>query len=271
MAEGISKKKRVRGGHRSSATRVMAEAAEAVSSCIEGGPTAVPSLSKLRYYKKFLLEKMNALTTMDEEILETVKEEEIEYEIEQADVFKERMQLVVMSIDDVLDAHADARAPDPKRPEALRREGGGLGHSTELPRRESPARSESPTHGESRALVHEDISGYRPTMGVKLPKLTLKRFNGDLTRWTAFWDSFQSAIHDNPSLSDVDKFNYLNSQLEGPASEAIAGLKLTSANYGEAVAILQRRFGNRQQIISKHMDMLLNINAIASQHNLKGL
>ena len=29
---------------------------------------------------------------------------------------------------------------------------------------------------------------------VKLPKLSLKWFSGDLTKWTTFWDSFESAI-----------------------------------------------------------------------------
>ena len=44
-----------------------------------------------------------------------------------------------------------------------------------------------------------------------------------------------------------------------------------SANYEEAVDILKRRFGNKQQIISKHMDILLNLNTVSLQHNLKGL
>ena len=106
---------------------------------------------------------------------------------------------------------------------------------------------------------------------VKLPKLALKRFNGDLTKWATFWDSFDSSIHNNPGLSGIDKFNYLNTLLEGPAAEAISGLKLTAANYNEAVAILKRRFGNKQLIITKHMDVLLNIDAVTSPHNLKGL
>ena len=103
---------------------------------------------------------------------------------------------------------------------------------------------------------------------VKLPKLALKRFNGDLTKWVTFWDSFESSIHNNPG---IDRFNYLNTLLEGPAAEAISGLKLTAANYNEAVAILKRRFGNKQLIIIKCMDVLLNIDAIASPYNLKGL
>ena len=46
---------------------------------------------------------------------------------------------------------------------------------------------------------------------------------------------------------------------------------MTSANYHEAVAILKKRFGSRQQIISRHMELLLNLEAVTSQHNIKGL
>ena len=58
---------------------------------------------------------------------------------------------------------------------------------------------------------------------VKLPKLTMKKFNGDLTKWATFWDSFCSSIHSNPTLSSIDKFNYLSSLLDSTAAEAIAG------------------------------------------------
>ena len=97
---------------------------------------------------------------------------------------------------------------------------------------------------------------------VKLQKLALKTFNGDLTKWATFWDSFESSIHNHPGLSDINKFNYLNTLLEGPASEAISGLKLTTANYNESVAILKRRFGKKQLIITKYMEVLLSVDAI---------
>ncbi len=50
-----------------------------------------------------------------------------------------------------------------------------------------------------------------------------------------------------------------------------SGLTLTSANYHEAVSILKKRFGNKQQIIAKHMDVLLNVEPVTSSHNLTGL
>ena len=104
---------------------------------------------------------------------------------------------------------------------------------------------------------------------VKLPKLTLKSFDGDITAWTPFWDSFKAGVHDNPSLFDVDKFNYLRGLLQRTALDSISGLSLTSLNYREAVSILEKRFGNKPQIVSKHMD--INLDAVNSSQNLKGL
>lgn len=90
-------------------------------------------------------------------------------------------------------------------------------------------------------------------------------------RWTAFWDSYHSTIHTNGHLSDIDKFNYLRSLLDNTAYDAIAGLALSAANYQEAVEVLKKRFGNRQLIISRHMESLLSVAAISSDHQLRDL
>ena len=74
---------------------------------------------------------------------------------------------------------------------------------------------------------------------VKLPKLVLRPFTGDLTQWFTFWDSFNAAVHTKIQLAKVDKFNYLKTLLSSAALEAIQGLSLTDANYNEAVGILQ--------------------------------
>ena len=106
---------------------------------------------------------------------------------------------------------------------------------------------------------------------IRLPKLQLRSFNGDLTRWTAFWESFESAVHNNSELSEVEKFNYLNSLLERSAREAVSGLALTTANYSKAIETLKRRFGCKQLIINKHMDALLQVEAVTSSQNSRGL
>lgn len=93
----------------------------------------------------------------------------------------------------------------------------------------------------------------------KLPKLVLPKFRGDVTQWQNFWDSFNSSIHTNLQLSQIDKFNHLHSLLEGQAARSIQGLPRTEANYNAAIDTLHKRFGKPQNIISKHMDEMLKI------------
>ena len=59
-------------------------------------------------------------------------------------------------------------------------------------------------------------------------------------------------MHKNASLTNVGKFNYLRTLLDGPALNSIIGLPLTELNYKEAIDILTDRFGNKQIIISSH-------------------
>ena len=95
----------------------------------------------------------------------------------------------------------------------------------------------------------------------RLPKLCLAKFKGDVTGWVSFWDSFKSTVHENNDISKIDKFNYLNSLLEGTAALTIQGLTLTADNYDSAIELLKKRFGNTQQIIATHMEELLRLPA----------
>ena len=93
----------------------------------------------------------------------------------------------------------------------------------------------------------------------RLPKLHLPTFSGSPLDWQGFWDSFQAAVHSNPVLDNVQKFNYLRTQLLDEASHAISGFTLTSANYQEAVTLLQEHFGQTNKIIHAHMRALSNL------------
>jgi hypothetical protein len=103
------------------------------------------------------------------------------------------------------------------------------------------------------------LSGRVTQLRPKLPKLVLSKFKGNVANWTGFWDSYQVAVHDNTLISPIDKFNYLNSLLEGTAARAIQGLSLTSANYEHAAALLKERFGKPHRVITLHMDELLKV------------
>jgi hypothetical protein len=182
-----------------------------------------------------LKEKLEVLKTLDSEVLDLTDEDGLAGEIEAADTYKGEIYAAMARLDDY-----STRV-------------GRAAMATDTPR-EFPAAVRTPAVNK-----------------VKLPKLSIKPFNGKLTNWTSFWDSYKSAIHDNPELSNIDKFNYLKSLLGPGAIEAIAGLALTADNYSAAIDILKKRFGNKQQIISKHMEQLLQVDAVTSQYDLKGL
>ena len=46
---------------------------------------------------------------------------------------------------------------------------------------------------------------------VRLPKLELKNFDGNILKWQEFWNTFESTVHKNNDLQNVEKFNYLPS------------------------------------------------------------
>ena len=179
-------------------------------------------------------EKLETLKLLDGEVLGLVDEGGLTSEIEQADDFKEGIYTAVIKIDKIVNR---AILPTPDRP------------------------AETPTTVPSWSSDR-----------VKLPKLVLRPFNRDITMWTSFWESYKSAVDSSRELSDIDKFNYLNSLLIGTAREAVAGLSLTAANYQDAIAILKKRFGDVQQRKANHMETLMNIDeSVTSSHDLKGL
>ena len=99
----------------------------------------------------------------------------------------------------------------------------------------------------------------------RLPKLDFPKFDGNVLQWTTFWDSYESAIHYNPSLTPVQKFGYLKAQLLGSAAQTIGGFTLNNANYDTAVNLLKERFGSPQKIINAHMKALNELPAPANE------
>ena len=89
--------------------------------------------------------------------------------------------------------------------------------------------------------------------------------------WPIFLDSYEAAIHNSSELSDVQKFTYLRSYLTDAALKSVSGLTLTNENYGKALTILKERYGNKQAIVSTHMEKLANLRVVSSDANITGL
>ena len=203
---------------------------------VDAALTAEPvTLSGLPLLKLTPKEKLEVIRTLDSEVIELIEEEEaLTAEIQQGDKYRESIHSYLLRI-------------------------------------EATLRPATPPAGGAKAPADASKAAPSTSTTVKLPRLKLKAFAGNITQWTPFWESFEAAVHTNSHLTPVEKFNYLNSVVEGTAQEAIAGLSLTAGNYEQAVTTLKKRFGSKQKIINKHMDAMLNIRSVPSCTDVKGL
>ena len=100
------------------------------------------------------------------------------------------------------------------------------------------------------------------TTTTKLPKLDLPTFSGDYLTWTSFFDLFKGAVHNNPTLLDSQKLQYLKASLKGDAAKLLSSVTITDANYTVALKMLRDRYQNNRMILRSH------VNAIAVQKPL---
>lgn len=106
---------------------------------------------------------------------------------------------------------------------------------------------------------------------VKLPKLQLKKFAGDFRDCVSFWEQYKATVHENRSLSNIDKFNYLQLLLTGKAADTIAGLTPTDACYDTAISLLMEEYGNTDKIVDQTMQCLLSLQPLTSRTDVLGL
>ena len=61
---------------------------------------------------------------------------------------------------------------------------------------------------------------------IKLLKLELPKFRGDITQWQGSWDLFNTSIQKNKPLSNIEKLNHLQTFLIDSAYSLRLGLSL---------------------------------------------
>ena len=293
-AEAATRKKRARAGHRGTVTRLCNETiAEVHKDPID--------TDQLLINKRLLNEKLEVLRVLDGELADMLPEDDLEEEILTVDEYKQKIYRALAQIEKATTPKPDPpptpprTAPDPPPPDTVRDPPPTPPATAHDPPPTPPRTAPDPPPPDTvrdppptpPGTVHDPLTppadpvatstvrtATLPVAGmdrVKLPKIALPHFNGNLMRWTSFWDSFESAVHLNDRLAEVDKFNYLRSLLEGTAYDSIAGLSMTAVNYKEAIGILKKRFGNQQLIISRHMEALLNTEAVTSDNHLRDL
>ncbi|XP_067215149.1 uncharacterized protein [Linepithema humile] len=114
-----------------------------------------------------------------------------------------------------------------------------------------------------RAIIQDEVNVHNvPQIGVKLPVIKLPVFDGSHDRWIKFRDTFQLMIDDNPTLTDIQKFHYLDSAITGDAERAIEALGISAANYQTAWKTLKERFEDHKALSHYHVRGLFELSAM---------
>ena len=58
------------------------------------------------------------------------------------------------------------------------------------------------------------------------------------------------------------KFHHMNSLLKRKAATTIRGLSASASTYGEAIKLLQNRYGQKDNAIASHMEKFYNLSAV---------
>ena len=104
--EALSRKKKIRAGHRASTTRMLGQITAALEDTRDR--------DRLALLKLTLNKKLDTLNKLDSEIVELTADEDLENEIQQSDEYRERVYSALTHVDEVLNittAHATLTPP----------------------------------------------------------------------------------------------------------------------------------------------------------------
>ena len=105
----------------------------------------------------------------------------------------------------------------------------------------------------------------QPAIALKLPDIKLPEFSGNILQWISYYDTFESLVHDNGALSDVQKFHYLKSTLRGEALKLVEKISVTSDNYSVALKLLTDRYQNFNILIRSHIEALFSVEKVKKE------
>ena len=230
----MEKAKKKRASHRRNVTKLVGKVKDLASK----GAGAI-DVVMLKHFQRELEDEQNELKEFDNEILEVLYDEdnddEVDKEMEEASNYKERILRALLTIEDALE--------------------------------KSKPQQNLNSPGASNTSVPSAGSSAGNRVNVRLPKLELTKFGGQLHRWQEFWDGYSSAVHENNNLANANKFKYLRSLLEEPARSVVAGLPLMSNNYETAIKLLQDRYGDPVVIQRAHINQLAYLPSEYSERN----
>lgn len=120
-------------------------------------------------------------------------------------------------------------------------------------------------HGTLDNKNNSNISMSKVQFNVKLPPVNIPVFDGTYENWHAFRDIYNTLIHSNDCITDIQKFYYLRMYLSKQASQVIESLEINSVNYKVAWELLNKRYENKRLTIYNHINALFSLSSLQKE------
>lgn len=98
----------------------------------------------------------------------------------------------------------------------------------------------------------------------RLPRIDIPNFNGSPADWLSFKDLFSSLILLNPTLTSVEKLQYLKTST-GFASHLLKNTTLTANNFQKAREALIAFYENRRLLVNAALHFLLTFKRMTKE------
>ncbi|XP_072389700.1 uncharacterized protein [Diabrotica undecimpunctata] len=107
---------------------------------------------------------------------------------------------------------------------------------------------------------------------IRLPELKINKFSGNLHEFPSFFQTFNSIIDADDSLTDIEKFIYLKSLLTHDALKVVDNIPLSGENYSLVRETLEKRYTDHNLIVKQLITNIVDTKSLqnnASYSQLK--
>ena len=165
----------------------------------------MPSLTDLRDLRDQLRRKDELISALDAEILKYIKEEDDLMTRFVRQNILESISTNIAHITQIIDTLHAATVSEPI-PISAHPDTSTTRLHADLTVERTPFTSDVPPPVTHTAPPRVVAASHETT---RLPKLNIPTFAGDTLQWQSFWHCFEAAVHHNPSITGVQKLNYL--------------------------------------------------------------
>ncbi|KAL7304555.1 hypothetical protein TKK_0003339 [Trichogramma kaykai] len=100
------------------------------------------------------------------------------------------------------------------------------------------------------------------THRLKLPVADLPKFDGDISNWLSFKNTFMTMVGDS-DIPKLQKFMYLQNCLVGDALRKISIYNVSEENFDHAWKLLLESYDKKRILMAKHLDAILTLEPVA--------